>query len=264
MAFIFGNSITCASQIPNKLCAGFPFSIVATSFVSFTGHTVNFYKGSNYLPIFSTIAITENNGQEGDIYLYKVTVNVPSEFEYGTDYSIEIQDGYGFYLKKDNITIGNLSGNFMVKSYDGTQFPTRLKINIGNSIHLEGKLFKDNELYTSNLSYEWFKNSQIFSAQNPVIISDIGEYNLKISQAGCTKISNLINILYKITTTKSGNWSDPTVWSFGVLPTNFDDVIIASGHNIIIPDNYTGQISNLLNNGNLIFGQNAALNLTGQ
>ena len=57
---------------------------------------------------------------------------------------------------------------------------------------------------------------------------------------------------------------DPTVWSCGVVPTNLDDVIISSTHIITMPDNYTGQANNLENNGNLIFGQNAALNLTGQ
>lgn len=90
--------------------------------------------------------------------------------------------------------------------------------------------------------------------------------NARVLPLGKLKFILKPNVAFPMTctTTKSGDWNDPTVWSCGVVPTNLDDVIISPTHIITMPDSYTGQANNLENNGNLIFGQNATLNLTGQ
>jgi hypothetical protein len=248
-----------------SICSGSSINInFESNFPIGTGYSVEFFKEgipvSNFPPIFHLPIVIDFT------ILHTLNYPVPDNLEYGTDYSLILRSGYDYNVTEslENITIGNLTGNFTVNKQDGTQFPNRINIKMGESVQLEGKLFKDNELYSSNLSYEWFKNFQRFSTQNPVLISEIGEYRLDISQAGCSKNSKYIKIEFKISTIKSGNWNDETTWLGGVVPTNLDDVIIAFGHEITMPDNYTGQANNIENNGNLIFGQNAVLNLAGQ
>jgi hypothetical protein len=78
------------------------------------------------------------------------------------------------------------------------------------------------------------------------------------------KIDVRLHCLNTIFSIKSGNWDNSEIWSCDKIPSILDDVIISPTHIITMPDNYTGQAKNLQNNGNLIFGQNAVLNLTGQ
>ncbi len=54
---------------------------------------------------------------------------------------------------------------------------------------------------------------------------------------------------------KSGNWSDPTTWNNGVLPTNLDDVVITTGDTVTV-NIANAQCKNLTIDGMLLFPNN--------
>jgi hypothetical protein len=62
-----------------------------------------------------------------------------------------------------------------------------------------------------------------------------------------------------LNTTKSGSWTNPTVWSCGRIPTSLDDIIISEGHSISVDQNVIGNAKNLTNNGQITFGIGANL-----
>lgn len=71
------------------------------------------------------------------------------------------------------------------------------------------------------------------------------------SNAQLTLLSDQqIDFSNAVTTIKSGNWSDPTLWSSGVVPTKITDVIINNNHIVYIDiqGNSSGQIVDLCNN----------------
>jgi hypothetical protein len=63
-------------------------------------------------------------------------------------------------------------------------------------------------------------------------------------------------------TLKTGNWTDPTVWSCGALPGPFTTARINSGHIITIPGNITVTAHQLELLGQLKYQANALLRLT--
>ena len=57
-------------------------------------------------------------------------------------------------------------------------------------------------------------------------------------------------------TMQSGNWTDPSTWNGGILPTNLDDVIITTGDTVTI-NTSTAQCNNLTIDGGLLFPNTA-------
>jgi len=80
---------------------------------------------------------------------------------------------------------------------------------------------------------KWFKDFVFYGAK-VVLFKNIQAHlfcaflALSLSVSGATK-----------TTTKTGNWSDATVWSPSGVPANTDDVVIQGGHTITVNGNYT-------------------------
>ena len=48
-----------------------------------------------------------------------------------------------------------------------------------------------------------------------------------------------------ITSLSSGNWTDANTWSCNCIPASCNDVIVDTGHNVIIPASLTGKLKNL-------------------
>jgi alpha-tubulin suppressor-like RCC1 family protein len=231
-------------------------------------------------------------------YPYLTEYNIPHKVGSSMDFKIVIA-GIGFTKAiKQNGTLwhwGNLSFN------DGTDFNSYFSVQIGNDIEWQdfnndSNTFHQLAIKNDNTLYAWGSNrygqlgngtqndfktpTKIF--ENVKSISTGIDFSIAITKKSSIytwgynrngQLGNGNNLNVHLTTiisfcicstTKSGQWNDPTVWSCGVVPTNLDDVIIVSGHEITIPDNYTGQANNIENNGNLILGQNAVLNLRGQ
>lgn len=73
------------------------------------------------------------------------------------------------------------------------------------------------------------------------------------------KIDVVVEPCNQMVTTKSGDWNDPTIWSCIRIPYNLESVIIGAGHSILIPANYTANVKEILNSGDLVVGTNAIL-----
>ncbi|PWK26399.1 hypothetical protein LV89_02570 [Arcicella aurantiaca] len=54
-----------------------------------------------------------------------------------------------------------------------------------------------------------------------------------------------------ITSLASGDWTTPATWSCNCIPASCNDVIVDSGHTVIIPQNLTGKLQNLTVRGSI-------------
>lgn len=68
-------------------------------------------------------------------------------------------------------------------------------------------------------------------------------------------------VLPDMVTVRSGNWSDPSVWSCNQVPSAVTPVTIRTGHRVTMPVDYTGSARSLLLQGNLNFQTGARLNV---
>lgn len=142
-----------------------------------------------------------------------------------------------------------------------------------NNILCSNKLFSLNTdivLGAYNGSFVWRKNGIIIPNQTfgDLYTTESGSYTVSVNENGCNAVSQPfylnVNVPEVLFTVNTGNWNDPNSWICGQVPNSQKNVKIASGHTITLPDNFTGNANNLENNGNIIFGQNSFLNLTGQ
>ena len=104
--------------------------------------------------------------------------------------------------------------------------------------------FTDNQNLIPGNSY-WYKIKGIFNTFSSDLSATV--------QSGTS-----------IYTLSSGLWSDPTIWSCGRVPNEFDDIFILENHIITIDNNYLARAKKIINQGDLKFGIDANLELNSQ
>ncbi|WP_373511061.1 YCF48-related protein [Persicitalea sp.] len=126
-----------------------------------------------------------------------------------------------------------------------------------------GATWKKSYPYPNTSSYPSIKGMSFTDSTHGWVIGTNGILSFHPAAAPCASAPVMVlpSSVAPLSTTASGNWDAPYVWSCGTIPTALDDVRINAEHIVTLPGSYSAKAKSVDLRGQIQYSTNAGLQM---